>query len=172
MRQTCANTATLTLNSDTLASCQCILEEKRLRAQFAGIDLPIQCFTTVCNIENTDVYKTAEQVSGCSARICSQTLSVHGNDIMAQGFQQIICNGEVFTLNTFGAASPVPLVSQADQEAPPGPELGPVFYVAVALLVVMLVLMVVWGIRRFRAVRRIHKQQRQDIEMKLLQVIK
>jgi hypothetical protein len=168
MRQACANTAELTLDNELLESCGCILEERRLRAQFAGIDLPIQCFTTVCDLNNQDVYKTAEQVTGCSARACEQAISVHGSAILAKGFQELICHGTVYQVSEVAENPPaVPLVSQADAT---GSDLvlGPEFYIAIGLLVVLLVVVVVWGVRRGREVKRQKLNRQKDAETLLL----
>ena len=171
MRKVCVNTASLTLSGDLLESCGCIMEERRLKAQFAGIDLPIQCFTTVCDINNDQVYKTSEQVEGCSARVCRQTIDVHGTAIMAQGFQQLICHGEVYQITEANQDLPiVPLVSQVTAESS-SINLGPIFYVAIGLMLVMLLISVIWGIRRGREVKRQKVKKQQEIEGVLLQTI-
>ena len=61
MREACSNTANLTVDPVFAMSCACVNEEKVLQARFAGINLPSQCFTTLCNIQDPKVYKLKSQ---------------------------------------------------------------------------------------------------------------
>jgi hypothetical protein len=170
MRKSCASTAQLTLDPELLTACQCILEEKRLQSQFAGVNLPVQCFTTVCDIANPDVYRTAEQVEGCSARLCTQTLTVHGENILSQGFQEIICNGQVYNLTDLPPAVSVGFIEK-DPASTAGINLGPVFYIALGLLLMMLILVFVWGVQSRRRSRRLTSEKTTEAESMLLSKI-
>jgi len=155
--QFCANTAYLIANPFAQKACACINEQARLELQFQGLDLPVQCFTDVCSEADPQVYKTANQLKGCSARLCVQILTINGSAIASEGFQTMTCDGQVY--NTSSAttnATPVPVSTST----PGGPSLGIVFYVALGLLVFMVILLVVWGIRRFVIQKR--KQNRQN----------
>lgn len=154
MRTGCLNTADLTLNPDLQIACQCIIEEKKLKEQFAGIDLPSQCFSAACNDSTPGVYKTREQLSGCSARLCQQVLTVNGTAMLAQGFQEVVCNATLYNVAALQPAGDVPLVSQVPTSSYGGFELGPPFYVAVGVFAVMLVLIIVYVIQTIRASRR------------------
>ncbi len=153
MRKVCSNTAELTANPALLLRCGCILEQKRLEAVFAGINLPSQCFTSVCSLSNDNVYRTRQQLEGCSARLCTQLLQVHGSNILAEGVQQVVCNGELFNLTSFSASTDdtnVPFVSQVPANAYNAINLGPLFYISLVLLVIVLILVILWIVRGVR----------------------
>jgi len=155
--QFCANTAYLIANPFAQKACACINEQARLELQFQGLDLPVQCFTDVCSEADPQVYKTANQLKGCSARLCVQILTINGSAIASEGFQTMTCDGQVYSTSTGTTnATPVPVSTST----PGGPSLGIVFYVALGLLVFMVILLVVWGIRRFVIQKR--KQNRQN----------
>lgn len=171
MEEVCSNTATLTNSPSVLESCGCIIEQKRLETQFTGLDLPVQCFSTVCSLNNSDVYKTSDQIEGCSARLCTQTLQVNGSQLLARGFQEITCNGEVYNVAKVGEVEKVPLVSQPDVNAP-SVTVGPILYIGLIILGVMIVLSIIWGIRRLNIMKRQKREEKQQIQDLLLQTIK
>lgn len=167
MREACSNTASLTIDANLNSRCACIVEEKKLQAQFAGVDLPAQCFSTVCNISNTEAYKTKSQLIECSARLCVQTLSINGSNLLAQGFQQVICNGQVYDVSVLPSPGTVPLVSTV-QEPYGAFVLGPLFYVAIALLVMVVLLVIVWTVQRFRTSKMNKEATFRDLEAKYI----
>ena len=170
MKKACINTASTTLSDSLLVSCKCVDEQRRLEAQFSGIDLPIQCFTTVCDQSAKDVYRTQEQVAGCSARLCSQTLSVHGSNIMVQGFQEIVCNGTVYDLSEL----PKPYTPEKVTGAEPSSDdivLGPLFYIAIGLLGMLLILVTVWVVRRSRLNSKRKLRKKKKLENAILKRI-
>jgi hypothetical protein len=171
VRQACSNLALLTSSDAMSVSCQCVVEEIRLKSQFAGVDLPSHCFTTVCDISNDAVYRTAEQLEGCTARLCTQTLAIHGTYIVSQGFQEILCNGEVYDLAELPTPLKVPFVSRIPISGATSLKMGPIFFVALGILGVMVLLVLVWGIRRWIQMRRSKKFRKQDEESILLQTL-
>ncbi len=155
MTQACSNTANITSNPNLATQCQCVNEAKLLQAQFAGVDLPSQCFSTICNISGADVYKLKSQLTGCSARLCLQTLSIHGSSLLSQGFQEVICNGQIYNVSdNITPTGDVPFVSVV----PPAPYgsfvLSPVFYIAMVILILLVILTILWIIRRIRNKKR------------------
>jgi hypothetical protein len=167
MRQACSNTASLTVNPTLDKQCQCVIEEKVLQEQFVGIDLPSQCFSSLCNINGADVYKTKQQLTGCDSRLCSQVLSIHGTALLAQGVQQVLCNGEVFQVEVLASPGDVPLVSQVVPSYG-GFVVGPAIYVSAALLAILFVLCVIWIVRRIRNKRRENAITQREFESTLL----
>jgi hypothetical protein len=158
----CFNTAWTTANPVTAKACACLLEQERINIQFTGLDLPVQCFSDICSNNDPNVYRTSQQQEGCSARICTQIISINGSAISSEGYQTILCDGQEYTVNTFNpSVTPVPTVSPNLNGGPV--ELGPVFYIALGLLVIMVVLLVAWGIRKAVLQKRSQAQQRSDI---------
>lgn len=164
VEQLCRFSSQLDSNPAFRKKCACILEKARLERQFGGIDLPSACFLSVCNDSDQGVYKTSGESQTCSARLCVQTLSVHGAAIAAQGFQTLECNGVVYDVQNTTATTPgvVPTVTvSADALAGQGISLGQTFWVALAIMAVMVVLTIVVVIRRVVMSRR-QRQARQS----------
>ena len=161
MEQLCQNTAALTANPAYQKACTCILEQKRLDVQFDGLNLPVQCFTDVCAEDDPGVYKTTNQSQGCSARLCEQIVNINGSAIASEGFQSITCDGEKINISgPTTSVSTVPIVSPDFGQS--GINLGPTFFVALGLLILMVVLLVAWGIRQYvlnRRAKQIRKAQ-------------
>lgn len=167
MTQACMKTNLLTNSPELLISCGCILEKQRLASQFAGLDLPSQCFTSQCNITNTNVYRTRDQIEGCSARLCQQALTLHGSEILYSGIQELLCAGEVFSVQDFVTTSAtVPFVSQASS-TPEAVPLGSTFYIAIVALVIVIVLVVVWVLRTVRMAQARKKAQEASVLARL-----
>lgn len=162
VEELCQNTAEIAANPSYQKLCTCILEEKRLKAQFAGLDLPVQCFSQVCNDLDPGVYKTVEMTKGCSARLCLQIVDINGSAIAAEGFQKMLCDGESYTISssTSPSVSPVPSISVNPDQG--SISLGIPFFVALGLILVMIVLLSAWGIRKAilrRSQKKLLKQQ-------------
>ncbi len=167
MEAACSNTAHLTINPELDTQCTCVNEQKSLEARFADLNIPSQCFSAVCNIaNNTDVYKLHSQLSGCSARLCSQVLSIHGSSIFLESSESIICNGTVYSVSDVPDVSSVPLVSQV-QPSYGAYTLGPTFYIVLGVLVMLFVVSLLWGIRAIRAKSREKKLAQEKFELEL-----
>jgi len=166
VEQICQNTAEISNNPSYQTLCACILEQKRLNAQFAGLDLPIQCFSDVCNESNPAVYKTSQQAQGCSARLCIQIVNINGSAIASEGYQTLLCDGQVYNVAPVNpSVSGVPNVTPGLGDG--GIHLGIVFYIALGLLVMMFVLLIAWGIRKFVMQKRAHATNRKLITQAL-----
>ena len=167
MIQACSNTAQLTISPELDTQCQCIIEQKTFEAAFASIGIPSTCFSTICNISNDQVYKTKQQLINCSARLCEQTLSVHGNSIFVTGVQEIICNGQVYDVSSVVQTSAVvPLVSQV--VAPYGAfTVGATFYIVLAVLLMLVIVCILWGVRAMRQRSRDKKIAQEEFEAAL-----
>lgn len=163
MSEICDNSALLNSSPDLATACVCIIEQKKLNQQFAGIDLPIHCFLDICSDSNPKVYKTVASKNGCSAKLCRQVLDLHGTAISSQGFQAVSCNGKVVSVDQ-NLPKPVNIpdvttIQEAEQaHKPKEPEIGSLFYISLGLLVFMVVLLLAWVIRRYVLTRRKKKQ--------------
>jgi len=167
--QFCANTAFLIANDFAEKACACINEQARLELQFQGLDLPVQCFSDVCSNADPQVYKTGNQLEGCSARLCVQILTINGSAIADEGFQTLTCDGVVYNVNNQTTnTTPVPVSTSS----PGGPGLGIVFYVALGLLVFVVILLVVFFLRRFVLQKRKQNRQNQLIVKSFENVLK
>ena len=154
MRRSCLDSGRLINEPEFLDTCECILEEKKLQAQFAGVDVPSHCFTAVCSTNRAGVYRSRAQTEGCSAKICSQTLAIHGNGILMQGFQEVVCNGTVFNLDRIAEARSLEFdqgdvdVSSADVR------FDMTFFLVLGVMTLFVVLALLWGIRTLVIRRR------------------
>jgi len=167
--QFCANTAFLIANDFAEKACACINEQARLELQFQGLDLPVQCFSDVCSNADPQVYKTGNQLKGCSARLCVQILTINGSAIADEGFQTLTCDGVVYNVNNQTTnTTPVPVSTST----PGGPGLGIVFYVALGLLVFVVILLVIFFVRRFVIQKRKQNRQNQLIVKSFENVLK
>ncbi len=167
--QFCQNSAFLLTNPLAAKACTCINEQKRIDLQFAGLDMPVQCFSDVCSNNDPSVYRTVSQSQGCSAKICSQIISINGTAISSQGQQTLTCNSVVYDLSSPDVSiTPIPIVTVPDI---PGPNLDVTFYLALGLMVCMVILLVVWGIRQAVISRRNKKLETTEITTALEQVL-
>jgi hypothetical protein len=142
-----------------------------LEAHFSGLDLPVQCFSPICSLDDDTVYKTASELDGCSAKLCTQTLSVNGSQLQARGFQEIICNGEIYNVpKTSTPLNAVAFVSQPDVNRS-SVTVGPILYISLAILGLMAILCVIWGIRKSRISSRNKKKEKQQVQELLLETI-
>jgi hypothetical protein len=111
------------------------------------------------------VYRTVEQSTGCSARLCTQIISINGSDIASQGFQTILCDGQEYSTQTVNPSqTPVPTITPGTSG---GVQLDAVFYISLGLLVIMIVLLVVYGIRKAVLQRRTQTRDRDLITQAL-----
>lgn len=166
VEELCQNSAELAANPAYQKLCTCILQEKRLQEQFAGLNLPVQCFAEVCNDDDPGVYKTVEMTKGCSARLCLQIVEINGSAIASQGYQKLLCNGETYSVSAVSATpSVVPTISVNPGGS--GISLGLPFFIALGLIVVMIVLLVAWGIRKAILNRERRKLAQQQITSSL-----
>jgi hypothetical protein len=163
--QFCFSTAWVTANPELSKGCGCLIEEKKLQVQFAGLDLPVQCFSSLCSNSDPNIYRTVEQNSGCDARICTQIISINGSDIASQGFQTILCNGELYSTQTVNPSqTPVPTITPSTSG---GVQLDAVFFISLGLLVFMVLLLVVYGIRKAVLQKRTQTRDRDLITQAL-----
>lgn len=161
MPSMCSDTAFLSANPSLVPSCACITEQNRLQALFSSVDVPISCFSSACSQEgNPYVYQTATQTAGCSARLCSQFISVNGTALSANGFQTLTCNGDVYDVATIQVSvTGVPQLSIV--ATAPTPSLDSTFYVALGILILMVILLAMYSIRVFVLRRRANSERRQ-----------
>lgn len=173
MERAC-NSTIIQTDPDLSVSCECIVEKQKLQQQFAGLDLPVECFLDICNKDGNGIYHTKQQNQGCNARICEQIFRVHGYDLIANGQQTMKCSGEVYNVNNF--------VNQVNTTATvglPTPEIPkaklhftPLFYGALGLMLLMGLLLVVWLIRRSILYKRLKSQKKKQLENILEQDLK
>ncbi len=167
--QYCQNSAFLSVYPFAAKACSCINEQKRINLQFAGLDMPVQCFSDVCSNNDPHVYRTSAQSQGCSAKICSQIISINGTAISSQGQQTLTCDSVVYDLSSPDVSiTPIPIVTVPDI---PGPNLDVTFYLALGLMVCMVILLVVWGIRQAVLSKRNKKQQNDEITHALEKIL-
>lgn len=157
----CQNTAFLATNSQYNKACSCVLEQQRFNIQFAGLNLPVQCFGSACSNDDPHVYRTVNQSQGCSARLCSQIITIDGSAISAEGFQTMLCDGEEYVINNTGTSPGIVPIVTATQ--PSTVSLGPTFFIALGLLALMVVLLIAWGIRKWVTTKREKDKQRKLI---------
>ncbi len=150
MESYCSDNSNLA-NPEGKLACSCILEKRRIQNQFAGIDLPVQCFTGVCNTDNPKVYvPSINKTQGCNARLCQQVIKIHGSSISANGNQSLLCDGTINRIpSNQPVFTPVPISFVTPTQQSSGFEAGPVFFISIGIFVIMLILVVVWVIRRF-----------------------
>lgn len=147
MENLCSLSSELDANPALRKACFCILEQKKLERQFAGLDLPVQCFLSVCNDDDRGVYKTTSQATPCSARLCVQTLAINGSAIAAEGIQNLSCNNVVYNVSNVSVSpSQVPIVTPSDNGD--AIQLDTTFWIALGMLGLMLFLIIVYVIRR------------------------
>jgi hypothetical protein len=167
----CANTAFLSANPWAVSACGCMTEQNRLVAMFAGVDVPVACFSNLCADGVAGVYQSSGQSQGCSARLCSQFISVNGSSISAQGIQTMTCNGSLYSVSSastvdIGETPTVGVSVLATDSSTIGFDSS--FYIALGLLVLMMLLLGLYGVRRLVEHRRESARQRGD-ETELLQ---
>lgn len=166
VEELCQNSAELAANPAYQKLCTCILQEKRLQEQFAGLNLPVQCFAEVCNDDDPGVYKTVQMQQGCSARLCLQIVEINGSAIASQGYQKLLCNGETYSVSAVSATtSVVPTISVNPEGS--GISLGLPFFIALGLIVVMIILLIAWGVRKAILSRERRKLLQQRITSSL-----
>lgn len=158
----CQNTAFVASNPQYAKACSCVLEQQRFNIQFAGLNLPVQCFSTACADNDPNVYRTIDQSAQCSARLCSQIITINGSAIAAEGYQTMLCDGQTYVVNTSTNVSPGP-VPTIPLTSPSNIQLGPTFYIALGLLGIMILLLAAWGIRKWVISKRQQQQRRKDI---------
>lgn len=168
MAEVCSNTALMS-DPDIALACTCISEQKQLNSYFSGLDLPVNCFTSVCSTDNPGVYRTSDQVDGCSAKLCQQIISVKGNYIMESGFSDLVCNGVQYNVSDTLSKSVSEL--EVNKDIPnnvsdigvSGITLSTGFYVSLGLLGLCLILVIVWVLRSKRAsdvIKKIQNKQK------------
>lgn len=173
MERACASSIVQT-DPDLSVSCECIVEKQKLQQQFAGLDLPVECFLDICNKEGTGIYHTKQQKQGCNARICEQIFRVHGYDIIANGQQTLKCSGEVYNVSNF--VNKVNTTATVNLPTPALPKaklhFTPLFFGALGLMVLMGLLLIVWIIRRSVIYKRAKSQKKKQLESILSQDLK
>ena len=158
----CLNTAETTANPSYAKACACIFEQQRINLMFSGLQFPVQCFASICNDDDPTVYKTTQQSVSCSAKLCEEIISVNGTAISLQGYQTLYCDGETYSVDsTTGGTSPVPTISA--NFSGPSIHLNATFYVALGLLAIMVLLLTIFGIRKFVLQRKQQQIQKKQI---------
>lgn len=158
----CQNTAFVSVNSAYAKACSCVLEQQRFNIQFAGLDLPVQCFSSACQNNDPQIYRTVAQSANCTAQLCAQIVTISGSSIAAEGYQTMLCDNTTYVINNTPDVSPgpVPIITPGKTS---NVRLGMVFYLALGLLAVMVLLLVAWAVRKWVVNRRLQQQRRQEI---------
>jgi len=163
MNSVCLNSAFLEITEISKA-CSCITEKSAINAQFGAIDLPVQCFSESCNSNVPGVYKTSEESVSCDARLCQQTFILHGNAIVEQGQQNMICNGIEYNVKrALPVSASVPAFIPSISPPHLDETLGPTFFVVLGILLVLILLVVVWTIRRFAVHHKKEQEERKAL---------
>lgn len=167
----CANSAFVSTVANAVKACTCVNEEIRLRNQFSGLNMPVQCFSAACSTNSPGVYRTAAQLENCSARICRQIIYISGSQISAEGYQSLLCNGQVYSVEK--ALLPIPTDGDSNQvvTGPTDLTLGPEFYIALGLLLFMVIILIVFAVRRFVVSRRAKQEENAAILSSLRNVV-
>lgn len=150
MDQFCAKTSLSSgVDADLERACSCLSQRAAMTALFAGLDLPVQCFAAGCTTAERGVYLAREQMRGCDAQLCIQTFRVHGSAIAAQGVQTMVCDSVVYdTQLAAPTAGTLPARTSIPDIKPPGIALGQQFWGALAAMGVLVLLVVMWILRR------------------------
>jgi len=155
-------------------ACRCILRQQAIQTQFASINLPVQCFLSLCDDTTDGVYRTKQQQSGCSARICSQVISVHGNSILSQGYQTLECDGQIYNVADTARNAVIDDggdFSNATQglnlTAKAGFHFGTEFFASLGMLVIVLFLLLLWGLNRWVQHRHVESNKK-ALEVKVI----
>jgi hypothetical protein len=169
MSSYCSDTANLE-KTGVYSQCSCILEQKRLDIQFGNLAINTQCLSTMCAGSSPNVYKTGQMIQGCSTKLCQQIINIHGSEILAKGIQSMTCNGHVTKVNdsTHPSASADSKPDASSPKISDKFELGAVFWVSLGVLGILLILIIVWGIRRFLTMRMIKKSQHMQVQSILM----
>lgn len=149
MEQFCIDSAFLA-NPQYQKACSCIQHQKRLLEKYGNLDIPVACFASQCANEDPAVYRTRRMRTGCSVQLCQQIIRIHGDQIKAQGNQTIECNGS--------SQQVVPTIDkknsvQEDEQEPSKPitlKFGSLFYTSLISLGVIIFLLILFFIRRYR----------------------
>lgn len=155
-------------------ACFCVLNQARLKNMYAGLDMPVQCFHQVCNRPNSDeVYRPAGE---CNSKVCEQVLELNGSAIALTGsgdgsHQKLECDGVIYHIDTKETPDGKKFF-KADAKQAVGeestPTIGTAFYFGLAFLAIMVLITVVWGVRRFIISRRTRKGQNEALARQLL----
>jgi len=160
MLEACTTTSNLNSDEDLRKSCHCILEQQRLKRTYAGVDLPVACFSSVCNTNDTGVYKTASMNQGCTAKLCRQVLTVSGAAIVQNGTQVMKCHMETYNVQDYASSGTgngkVPFVNTEGKEKKPGLDEGEPaevyeLWATVGVVLAVIVLVAFYLIRRWRS---------------------
>lgn len=168
MTRMCTNDAFVSTTPNATKVCACIIESRRLQYQYAGMDLPVQCFSQLCASNSPMVYRTAVQQAGCSAKLCQQILDIHGSDISRKGQQEVVCNDQYYDLND-PTKPPVDAEIIVPKPTPTSP-IDTTFFVSLGILLVMVFLIVVYFVRNYILSHRQAKNQEAQLEAALLRV--
>lgn len=167
----CQDTGIVQQNPKFAIACQCILQQQKMEVEYAGLDIPAQCFLNVCDGSTDGVYRTSGQQRGCTAKICQQIIALNGSGISSNGTQELECNNKVYNVqdevtnaatgNTdFDPNVLAPKVSS-------GFHLGREFYVALGFLIIVFFLLLLWGLHRWTE-QRAAQQYKKEREAALL----
>lgn len=168
MTRLCTNDAFVSTTPNATKVCACIIESRRLQYQYAGMDLPVQCFSQLCSRDSPMVYRTASQQAGCSAKLCQQILDVHGSDISRKGQQEVVCNDQFYDLND--PSKPPEDAEVIVPKPTPASPIDTTFFVSLGILLVMVFLIVVYFVRNYIVSHRQAKTQESKLEEALLRV--
>jgi hypothetical protein len=153
--------------------CRCFREQTRIQAQFSGIDLPVQCFMDACGETGDGAYRTKEQQSGCSAKICQQIIKINGSSILSQGYQTLECNNQIYRVgddpSNGGTDTTSSFFDPTDglNAVPHGFHFGTEFFVALGVLFMVMFLIALWGLNHWVTKHRLN-QQKKTLEVDLL----
>ena len=171
----CLNSANQS-DSNFFKYCSCILSEQKIKQQYAGLDLPVQCFASECSDSDPLVYKTAAQLKTCNASVCQQVVNIHGDQISAQGQQTLVCDGQLYNISSQSSSSSTSINSaQGNVSGDPSNFLnnaslggtgnksnsfsvGSMFWVALGILLLLVFLLILWGIR-FAVLKARHNRE-------------
>lgn len=143
-------------------ACSCIRETNKLKNYFAGVrDAPIHCFVSNCSATNPNVYRTDAQRRPCTAKLCQQTIDLDGQNLLANGVQELKCFNETYKVEApidEGSQVTVPIVPKAtvkpsSKQTHGTAQFSPLFWIAVALAIsaVFLVGLYIWQRRKYAA---------------------
>lgn len=156
MLRVCSNTALINTPSlGLIQQCSCIWDQQNMQDQLRQWNLPIQCISNTCAQADSNVYRPRSVQTECNALVCEQSLDIHGANIVHQGYQSMTCNQTLYDVTS---KTPQVVVNNTDVVDLTLPDttlrstplkLDASFYSALGILIFLLLLLVVWLIRRF-----------------------
>ena len=170
MLSSCNNSSYVATSPLLQKACINILAEKELNVKYATTDFPIACFRPAISANTAPgVYLTSNMNKKCNISVCRQILKLTGNSILNDGYQSITCNDTIYSkeeissiINDNSINVRTSILDESDSLdtnnlSVHSPQLGIEVWICIGLLVILIVLCIVFGVRKYL---RFRKRQR------------